>query len=103
MDGSLGSKTGVSTSTTKLNIQQCMLKFGCVPEGYRHDAVFMELIYMLGYDDMDQSDVFERIQELISESFEGEGVFSENELKRNMKNALRHLNIQPEGWLFDNE
>lgn len=99
--GVMGDKSGVKTSTTKMNIQACMIHFGCVPEGYRHDAVFMELVYMLGHDELEQYEAFERIQEMIETSFEGESVFTENELKRNIKNVLRHLKMEPEGWLFD--
>lgn len=101
IDGMMSEKSGVKTSTTKMNIQQCMMLYGCVPEGYRHDAVYMELVFMLGYDEMEQYDAFLKIQELIETSFEGENVFSENEIKRNIKNALRHLKIEPERWLFD--
>lgn len=101
VDGMMGGQSGVKTATTKLSISACLMQFGHVPEGYRHDAVFMELMFMLGYDDMDQGDAFIKIRELIEESFEGENVFTDNEIKRNMKNALKHLKIEPERWLFD--
>lgn len=101
VSGTMGIQSGVFTSTQKMTIQACLDRYGKVPVGFRHDAVFMEIWQMFQFDGLSQWDAFCQIKNLIAEHFEGDAGFTDNELKRNIKNVLRRLDEEPERWLFD--
>ena len=81
--------SGGSGKTEKMSLLTCVATYGYVPEGYRHDAVFMEAVLMVA-EERDDEDIFSELRGLIDMHVVGGDKFADDEIRRNIKNARRN-------------
>lgn len=83
----LGEKGGGKSE--KMSLLTCVATFGYVPEGYRHDAVYMEAVLMVA-EERSADDIFWELRSLIDQHVIGGSSFTDDEIRRNIRNARRY-------------
>lgn len=87
-----GSHSKDAQEETKLSILYLVAQYGFVPEGYRHGAVYKEAALMVWEDpDRPDEDVLEELRDLVDKYVINPQQFTDDELKRNIKNAKRNM------------
>jgi hypothetical protein len=81
---------GGELGSRKKSLLVCVTEFGYVPEGYRHDAVFMEAVVMIGQG-MSEEETFLELRGLVDRYVVGGTEFKDEEIRRNIKNVERYV------------
>jgi bifunctional DNA primase/polymerase-like protein len=71
----------------KKSILTCVAEWGYVPEGFRHDAVFMEAVVMAG-EGYGEEEAFVELRGLVDKFVIGGPEFPDREIRRNIQNAI---------------
>jgi hypothetical protein len=79
------------TGSSKKSILTCVAEWGYVPEGYRHDAVFMEAVVMAGQG-YEEAEIILELRGLVDRFVIGGSEFPDREIERNVQNALNGSN-----------
>jgi hypothetical protein len=87
-----GQHPSIGSGDIKESILTCVAQWGYVPEGMRHDAVFKEAVIMAMEDpDRDAEDMLLELRSLVDQFVPDAGKFTDDELKRNIRNAKRGM------------
>lgn len=81
--------SGGSGCSEKLSLLTCVAQWGYVPEGFRHDAVFMEAVILIS-DGWDEESAFFELRRLVDQYVIGGTSFPDDEIRRNVRNVVRN-------------